>query len=130
MVVESENTPPPIFYTFSPAEEHLSMSAVGISSGRDDLTLPERQVARILADVLGQIPEVVSICGRFGEDDITIWTLLKFYDRDAREMVYKRELEICRDLQIYDFDFRTTSVSLVNPGELIDSGLRQIFKRA
>lgn len=90
---------------------------------------PEQEVKRLLADLFGEIPEVRSICVKFGPEEITVWTLLAGYDRSAREKVYERELKICKELRIYDFDFRATSIDLVSPDELIDGGSREIFKR-
>lgn len=90
---------------------------------------PEQQVARVLVDLFKEIPQVKSICAQFGDDQITVWTLLDSYDRDAREKVYGKELEVCRLLKIHNFDFRVTSADLVPPEDLVAAGSREIYNR-
>jgi hypothetical protein len=91
---------------------------------------PQREIIRLLVESFRQIPEVASICAQFSPEGIAIWTLLKEYDRDAREAVYVKELELCEYLGGCDFDFRVSSIDLVTPGELVESGSREIFKRS
>ncbi|MGH7961716.1 MAG: hypothetical protein ACRERD_07785 [Candidatus Binatia bacterium] len=90
---------------------------------------PEQQLARILVESFKQVPQVKSICAQFDADGITIWTLLESYDREAREKVYERELDICQRLGLYDFDFRVTSFDLVSSSDLVKTGSIEIFKR-
>lgn len=116
---------------------NLSMTPVSVSTTKSDVlepehsewVYPEQEVKRILVDLFKEIPPVKSICARFGSEGITIWTLLESYDRDARDKVYEKELEVCRMLHIYDFDFRATSIDLVSPEELVRTGSHQIYSR-
>jgi hypothetical protein len=130
--------PPPLAsYGFYVADGNLSMSAVGTPSADLDLASsdevewvpPERQITRMLVDLFRQIPEVKSICAQFDADQIRIWTLLESYDREAREKVYEKEMEICRALRVHDFDFRVTSEELVSPEELERTGSRIVYRR-
>ena len=87
-------------------------------------------LSRIIADSFKQIPQVRSICAKLGDgDDMTVWTLLESYDRDAREKVYEKELAVCASLHVYDFDFRVTSIALVRPKELVEGGFREVYRR-
>jgi hypothetical protein len=90
--------------------------------------LPEQHVARILAETLGSIPEVQSVCASFGEV-FTVWTLLKERDTEARQRVYDKEIQLCDALNVHDFDFRVSTVGLVAPEELTRTGLFEIFRR-
>jgi hypothetical protein len=120
------------------ADGNLSMSSVGMPSADLDVTSsnevewvpPERQVTRMLVDLFKEIPQVKWICAQFNPDQIRIWTLLESYDREAREKVYEKEMEICRALRIQDFDFRVTSEELVSPEELERTGSRIIYRRS
>ena len=94
-----------------------------------DWVLPEQEISRVLVEMFKQIPEVKSICARFSANEITIWTLLESYDREAREKIYSKELEICKYLSFFDFDFRVTSIDLVSPDELINAGSCEIYRR-
>jgi hypothetical protein len=137
------NTPTrqgPIFYTFmSSSGSALCMTSIGISSEDrhlvssshedSDWIYPEQEIIRILVDHFRSISEVKSICASFGSQEITIWTLLERYDRAARERVYAKELEVCRKLRIYDFDFRATSIDLVSADELVRSGSHEIYRK-
>ena len=87
-----------------------------------------RRSPSLLVKAFQEVPQVQSICAQFGPA-ITIWTLLESYDREAREHIYQKELEICQSLRIYDFDFRASSVDLVSPEELIRAGSREIYRR-
>ena len=98
-------------------------------SRNSEWVYPEQEIKRILVDLFKTVPQVKSICAHFGTEEITVWTLLDSYDRDAREKVYEKELAICRELRVYDFDFRATSVDLVSPGELVQAGSREIYRR-
>jgi hypothetical protein len=91
---------------------------------------PQDEVTNILAESFARIPQVKSICAQFNGEIITIWTLLESYNREARNRVYEKELEICERLRFYDFDFRATSIELVSPDELKKAGSVEIFKRA
>lgn len=97
--------------------------------GASEWVVPEREIACILVKSFKEIPEVQSICAQFGPDGISIWTLLNEYNRDARQAVYERELALCEALGGCDFDFRVSSIDLINPQELVESGAREIFKR-
>ena len=112
------------------AEKQISVTDIGISSANARWVNPNRQVARIIADVFSEVPQVQSICVQFGSDFFTVWTLLSAYDPAARERVYERELRICELLNVYDFDFRVSSIDLVSPAELVDTGSVEIFRRA
>jgi hypothetical protein len=90
---------------------------------------PDREIKKILVEKFKQVPQVKAICAQLGPDEITIWTLLDSYDRTAREKVYEKELEICELLRVHDFDFRVTSIELVDPDELIRTGSYQIYRR-
>jgi hypothetical protein len=90
---------------------------------------PDQEITKILVEDFKQVPQVKSICAYFCPEEITIWTLLDSYDRDAREKVYEKELEICKQLRTHDFDFRVTSIDLVAPDELIRTGAYQIYRR-
>jgi hypothetical protein len=90
---------------------------------------PDQEITKILVEKFKQVPQVKSICAQFCPEEITIWTLLDSYDRTAREKVYEKELEICELLRIHDFDFRVTSIELVDPDELIRTGSYQIYRR-
>jgi hypothetical protein len=88
-------------------------------------------VGSLLVELFKAVPEVESICAKFEADGATtIWTLLKTYDRDARDRVYDKELEVCEQLRLCDFDFRVTSVDLVDSDELVATGAREIFRRS
>jgi hypothetical protein len=90
---------------------------------------PDQEITKILVEEFKQIPQVKSIYAHFCPEEITIWTLLDSYDRDAREKVYEKELGICKLLRTHDFDFRVTSIDLVAPDELIRTGAYQIYRR-
>lgn len=90
---------------------------------------PNQEIASVLVELFKEIPQVKSICAKFGSDEIVVWTLLDSYDRDAREKVYGKELELCQLLRIHNFDFRVTSADLVPPEELVAAGSREIYKR-
>ena len=113
-------------YSLSP----MSMPSVDeISSSVDsDWIDSKMEIANILVESFKQVPQVVSICATFGSG-VTIWTLLSTYDREAREAVYKREMEICERLGSCDFNFRVSTVELVSPEELISTGSLEIFGR-
>jgi len=128
------------FYSFLPTTrevEMFGMSPVGassagsevIDSGNCEWVTPNRQVSRMLVDLFRQIEQVHSICAEFSAGGIKVWTLLESYDREAREEIYKKEIEICQTLRIRDFDFRVTSVDLVSPEELEQAGCRVIYRR-
>jgi hypothetical protein len=90
---------------------------------------PDREIASMLVRLFSEVEAVSSIFAQFTQDGILIWTLLRDYDRAAREEIYAREMTICERLRLYDFDFRATSVEVVNPESLIRAGARQIFRR-
>jgi len=94
-----------------------------------DWVKPEQEITRILVESFQTVTEVESICAQFGPEEITVWTLLRSYDRKARSKVHDKELEICNSLNVYDFDFRVTSIELVSPDELCRGGLRELYKR-
>ena len=118
-----------------PPEQEVKLILVGLSSITDSIfpesewVPPEQEVKLILVNLFKSIPQVKSICAQFGAEEIIIWTLLESYDRKAREKVYEKELEVCRMLRLYDFDFRVTSIDLVSPDELIRSGSHEIYRR-
>ena len=134
-----QNRPEQYFYTFMLSYPNPCMTSVGVSSENrqlvpwesenSDWVYPDQEIARVLVEVFKQVPQVESICAQFGPEEITIWTLLESYDREAREKVYGKELEVCRLLGIYDFDFRVTSIKLVSPGELVSTGSHEIYRR-
>jgi hypothetical protein len=118
-----------------PPEQEVKLVLVGLSSitdsvlPRSEWVPPEQEVKLILVNLFKAIPQVKSICAQFGAEEIIIWTLLESYDREAREKVYEKELEVCAMLRLYDFDFRVTSIDLVSPDELIRSGSHEIYRR-
>jgi hypothetical protein len=128
-------------YAFALSPQNLCMSPVGVSSedryshvfgwGAENSgwTLPDQEIIKILVEEFKQVPQVKSICAHFGPEEITIWTLLENYNRDAREKVYEKELGICQLLRIYDFDFRVTSIDIVSPDDLVHTGSHQIYRR-
>lgn len=101
----------------------------GMDSENYSWNYPDQEITKILVEKFKQVPQVKSICAQFCPEEITIWTLLDTYDRTAREKVYEKELEICELLRIHDFDFRVTSIELVDPDELIRTGSYQIYRR-
>lgn len=107
----------------------LTADSYSFSSGYAQWVDPERQITHILRESFRQVPQVESICAQFNQDGIIIWTLLDSYDRSAREKVYEKELEICSELRICDFDFRVTSIELVSPAELTKGGFIELFRR-
>lgn len=128
------------FYVFTMGMkgDGLVMSAVGVQPAADTAssnadtsawTFPKQEIKRVMVDCLKQVPEVSSVCAHLQDDETSVWTLLESYDRSAREKVYEKELEICESLHLYDFDFRVTSIDLVSPKELIEGGLREIYRR-
>ena len=127
--------PPPSFYAFMYRDAWHVSSAARWPTGEiaspktSTWTFPEQRVERIIVERLKEVPQVRSVCAQLREDEITIWTLLKSYDRSAREKVYQKEIEICDILSIYDFDFRVSSLDLVSPEELIGGGSREIYNR-
>lgn len=90
---------------------------------------PSQSVARILADSIGDVAQVQSICFSVGKDGYSVWVLLERDNWDDSERVYQKELDICTKLNLYDFDFRVSSVDLVDPEELKKTGLVEIFRR-
>jgi len=86
-------------------------------------------VERLLVKAFCSVPEVCSICVRREDGTTFVWTLLESYDREVREKVYEKELQICKELRIFDFDFRVTSQDLVSLQELVDSGCHEVFSR-
>lgn len=126
-----------VFYLFTPFDgQQYSLSPMSIpsldeiaSSSDSDWVTPQSEITRLLVECFRQVPQVASICAQFGSDGITIWTLLSEYDREAREAVYKKEMEMCDRLGACDFDFRVSTVALVSPSELVDTGSIEIFKR-
>jgi hypothetical protein len=131
----------PHYAFFLNAEEfgNIDLTVVGVSSADFDVLestdenfgwiYPNQEIASILVELFREIPQVESICAKFGADEILVWTLLDGYDRDAREKIYGKELEICQLLRIHNFDFRVTSADLVPPEELVAAGSREIYKR-
>ncbi len=115
----------------------VSMSSTGIFSAQmraensknSNWVFPEQQIASILVRLFSDVPQVRSICVQFGSDEMVVWTLLETYDREAREKVYRKELDVCELLQFHDFDFRVSTVDLVAPEQLKRAGLLEIFKR-
>ena len=91
---------------------------------------PDREIRYLIVNPIMQIEEVSFIYAKINPDESVVWTLLKTYDRSARERVYAKELEVRDMLSVYGFDFRATSVELVSPTELSESGFEQIFSRA
>lgn len=127
-----QTRPGEYFYTFT---DNLFMAPIGVweedwvpDSDDTEWVYPEQEIIHLLVKAFKQIPQVQSICAQFGPE-ITIWTLLESYDRNARQRIYQKELEICQSLRIYNFDFRASSVDLVSPDELIRSGSREIYRR-
>lgn len=116
------------FCVSSPFHEWAGDDAVACSETAE-WVFPDREIRTILVESFRQIGEVVSVCAKISVEESVVWTLLESYDRDARTRVYEKELEICERLQMYDFDFRVTSVDLVSPEELVAGGCPQIFKR-
>ena len=130
-------------YAFSPGLEygqnkidqlHLSESVMFQEEDVSDPEesgwfFPEREIIKILVESFKEVPQVISICAQFSDDQIAIWTLLDSHDRVARAKVYEKELNICQMLRIYDFDFRVTSIDLVLPQQLIDIGSKEIYHR-
>ena len=104
-------------------EEHVS------DPEASEWIFPEREITKILVESFAKIPQVVSICAQFNDDEIVIWTLLDSHDRVARGKVYEKELNLCQTLRIDDFDFRVTSIDLVSPQQLIDVGSKEIYHR-
>lgn len=127
------------FYAFTLVDgKQFCMSPVGVSPANDVVTScdpnvewigHERDIARLLVESFKQIPQVASICAQFVSDGIVIWTLLEAYDREARERVYEKELDICQSIGACDFDFRVSSIDLVPVNELVKAGSHEIFKR-
>lgn len=112
-----------VLYTFT------SIDVASSDAETSTWTFPKHELARIVAECIKEVAEVQSICAGFGDGENVIWTLLEAYDRDAREKVYEKELSICQMVHLYDFDFRVTSVDLVSPSELVDTGLQEIYRR-
>jgi len=128
-----------VLYAFAPAKSDApqyclnEINTIEIQASLDetsDWIVPEHEVIRLLVEAFKQVPQVSSICAQFGSDGIAIWTLLREYDRDARQAVYEKELQLCEGLGACDFDFRVSSIDLVTPEELVQAGSREIFKRA
>jgi hypothetical protein len=135
-----ETMPDPYFYSFwLGPDSDLCMSSVGVYSGYSHVSgvnsenvswvAPNQEITQILVEEFKQVPQVKYICAQFGQEEITIWTLLESYNRAAREKVYEKELEICALLRIYDFEFRVTSIDIVSPDELVRAGSYQIYRR-
>ncbi|MGH6839711.1 MAG: hypothetical protein ACREDT_13130 [Methylocella sp.] len=103
--------------------------AFKMNSENSDWTTPDQEITKILVEEFKQVPEVKSICAQFGQEEITIWTLLESYDRDARGKVYEKELKLCKILSVYDFDFRVTSIELVSPDDLVRAGSHILYRR-
>ncbi len=93
----------------------------------DDGTIQE--IKRLLVERFKEVPQVKSICAKFGPEEVAVWTLIDDYNREARERVYEKELKICRELAMYDFDFRVTSSEIVSSEELVRAGSREIYRR-
>lgn len=89
----------------------------------------EVELARIIVGRFKDIPQVNSIFLRFQDDEFLVWTILESYDREARDKIYDRELELCDSLKLDDLDFRVTSKNLMAPDELQDAGYHNIFTR-
>lgn len=125
------------FYTFMPINgQQVSISTTGVSPTESvtesdaDWTLPEHDLSRIIVEYFTQVPQVHSIYTAFGDgDDMTVWTLLESYDRDARANIHEKELAICQNVHVYNVDFRVTSHNLVSPAELVDGGFREVYRR-
>src|SRR3990170_1187176 len=100
-----------------------------VSSADSQWLDSEVQVATVLVKMFRNINEVSSIFLKFEDDGFLVWTLLKSYDRSARERVYEKELEVCTSLRIYDFDFRVTSKDLMYSDDLSGAGYHKIFSR-
>lgn len=122
------------FYTFSFELGVTDTSIVSsdrdcVSSADSEWLDSEVQIAKVLVKMFRDINEVSSIFLKFEDDGFLVWTLLKSYDRSARERVYEKELEICTSLGIHDFDFRVTSKDLMASDELSGAGYHKIFSR-
>ena len=101
-----------------------------VRSDEVDWVFPDREIRSLIVKSLMQVGDVEFIYAQINRAESVVWTLLKTYDRSARERVYAKELEVCEMLDIYDFDFRVTSMDLVSPIELSHSGFEKIFRRA
>jgi hypothetical protein len=127
------------YFIASMQPDNIFMSAVAASSkdagfvrwdSEDSAWVqPEQEIIRLLVEDFKEVPQVRSICAQFGSDEITIWTILRSYNREARSKIHGKELKICQTLKVYDFDFRVTSADLVSPEELVESGWREIYRR-
>ena len=89
----------------------------------------EVDIARILVKSFSKVPEVNSIFIRFQDDEFLVWTILDSYNREARDKIYDKELEIFDNLKLDNFDFRVTSSDLMSPDELDEAGYHKIFSR-
>ena len=135
-----QSTPAQYFHAFLMLNaENFCMTPVGLSSEdrqiipsdseNTEWVYPEQEIIRLLVDKFMQVSQVKSICAQFGSEGVAIWTILKAYDQDARSRIHGKELEICNELSVYDFDFRVTSADLVSPEELIGAGFWEIYKQ-
>lgn len=114
---------------FMSAVAASSEDAIFVDSGESTWIKPEQEIIRLLVEQFKEVPQVHSICAQFGTDEVTIWTILAEYDREARSQIHAKELKICTYLNVYDFDFRVTSADLVSPEELTGNGWREIYRR-
>lgn len=129
-----------IFYTYWLHERdetiQVGLSEIPVVKVDDNLeheysnwVFPEQEVTKILVESFKEIPEVASICAQYNGSEIVIWTILDSHDRDVRSRVYKKELNLCRTLRVYDLDFRATSIDLVSPKQLVEIGSKEIYHR-
>lgn len=90
---------------------------------------PENEITRILVESFKAVPQVKSICSESRKHNMAIWTILESDDRDARKEIYKRELQIGERFRLRDFDFRVTSLDLITPEELKNTGFVELYRR-
>ena len=117
-------------YSLMPPVVAWGLGDVLVRSDEPDWVFPDREIRSLIVKSLMQVDDVGFIYAQINRAESVVWTLLKTYNRSARERVYAKELEVCDMLDIYDFDFRVTSMDLVSPIELSDSGFEEIFRRA
>ena len=115
----------------------LSMTAIAMHSDTQESATSDSkwlegdvEVSHQLVKLFSQVPEVCAIFIKFQDDEFIVWTILKDYDREARDRIYDRELEICAALRVDNFDFRVTSKDLMSPDELNGAGYFQIFSKS
>lgn len=83
----------------------------------------------LIAEKIGQLPEVKYIFSNYEGNQIHIWTIIDDLDRAAREKIYQIEADIIETAPYFDFDFQVIARMNRYYSEIAPYNAALIFKR-